>query len=82
MSIIKPTFDIRDFKANKLENNIKYVVIKDTTLDRSYISVNVKAGSFNEMLLQKDIGGLAHFLEHMLLFNCFYRRINGNVRHI
>jgi insulysin len=66
MSIIKPTFDIRDFKANKLENNIKYVVIKDITLDRSYISVNVKAGSFNEMLLQKDIGGLAHFLEHML----------------
>ena len=63
MTIIKPKFDIRKFKSSKLKNNIKYIIINDDKLDRTYVSVNVLTGSFNE---PKDCGGLAHFLEHML----------------
>ena len=63
MSIIKPLFDKRNYKSGILKNNIKYVVINDNQLDKSYVSVNVKVGSFND---DKEYGGLAHFLEHML----------------
>jgi len=63
MSIIKPLFDKREFKSSKMENNIKYVLVSDKTLDRSYVYINVKCGSFNE---PPEYGGLAHFLEHML----------------
>jgi insulysin len=63
MDIIKPKFDLRNYTGGKLINNIKYVVISDDTLDRTYISVNIKAGSYNE---PQGYDGLAHFLEHML----------------
>ena len=59
----KPKYDNRSFNGNKLENNIKYVTIHDEHLDRSYVSVCVNTGSYNNM---KGYDGLAHFLEHML----------------
>jgi hypothetical protein len=37
MDIIKPKFDLRNYTGGKLINNIKYVVISDDTLDRTYI---------------------------------------------
>lgn len=62
-NIIKPIFDTRNIIGGKLENNIKYVLINDKSLDKSYIVINIKAGSFHE---PKGYDGLAHFLEHML----------------
>ena len=63
MAITKPLFDLRNYSGGKLNNNIKYIVINDKTLDRTYISVNILAGSYNE---PTGYDGLAHFLEHML----------------
>jgi len=63
MTITKPKFDLRNYIGGKLNNNIKYIIINDNTLDKTYISVNIKAGSYNE---PKGYDGLAHFLEHML----------------
>ena len=63
MDITKPEFDLRNYTGGKLTNNIKYIIINDSTLDRTFISVNIKAGSYDE---PKGYDGLAHFLEHML----------------
>ena len=61
--INKPKFDLRTFKGGQLSNGIKYVLINDTSLEKSYVSVCIKIGSYAN---PKDFGGLAHFLEHML----------------
>jgi len=63
MDITKPQFDLRNYIGGKLDNNIKYIIINDITLDKTYITVNIRAGSYNET---KGYDGLAHFLEHML----------------
>lgn len=63
ITINKPKFDKRDFYGGMLNNGIKYALINDNTLDRSYVSVTVNVGSFSN---PKDYNGLAHFLEHML----------------
>ena len=60
MIITKPLFDNRDYKCGLLDNNIKYVIVNDKLLKETYISVNVKAGSYDTS------DGIAHFLEHML----------------
>jgi insulysin len=62
-SIIKPIIDKRDFKGGILDNNIKYIIINDKDLDKSYVSVCVNVGSYFN---PKEYQGLAHFLEHML----------------
>ena len=62
-TINKPKYDKRHFIGGKLENECKYIIINDKHLDRSYVSVCIKAGSFDNM---KGYDGLAHFLEHML----------------
>jgi insulysin len=63
MEIIKPKFDKRIFKGGILKNKVKYICIEDDNMDKSYVSVCVKTGTFNNM---KEYEGLAHFLEHML----------------
>jgi len=59
----KPKYDNRSFNGGKLDNNIKYININDMHLDKSYVSVSINTGSYNNM---KGYDGLAHFLEHML----------------
>jgi insulysin len=79
--INKPIYDLRTFSGNKLDNNIRYINIFDEHLDRSYVTIAVKTGSFNN---PNNIGGLAHFLEHMLFMGSkkypneshFYKRLN------
>jgi len=63
IKIDKPKFDLRDFVGGTLDNNIKYVFIKDPTLEKSFVTVAVNIGSYSN---PKDYDGLAHFLEHML----------------
>ena len=64
MEIIKKSKnDKRIFCGGKLNNNIKYVLIQDETLSKSYVSVAVNIGSYHNT---KKYDGLAHFLEHML----------------
>ena len=63
ITIKKPKFDDRTFVGSNLDNNIKYACVNDLTLDKSYVSIAVNIGSYNEF---KDHQGIAHFLEHML----------------
>lgn len=63
IEITKPKFDSRKMIGGKLKNNIKYVLVQDKHLDKSYVSVAIKTGSFYN---PKGYDGLAHFLEHML----------------
>jgi insulysin len=63
ISINKPTFDTRDFVGGTLNNGIKYALITDESLEKSFVSVSVNVGSFSN---PRDFQGLAHFLEHML----------------
>ncbi len=63
ININKPKFDVRDFNGGTLANGIKYVFVNDKSLQKSYVSVCVHAGSFQN---PKEYDGLAHFLEHML----------------
>jgi insulysin len=79
--IIKPKFDNRNYEYGCLDNNIKYVLINDKFLDKSYVTVSVNTGHCNN---PKDFGGLAHFLEHVLFLgsnkypdvNYFFNKIN------
>ena len=63
ININKPKFDIRDFNGGTLDNGVKYVFVTDKSLHKSFVSVCVNAGSFQN---PKEYDGLAHFLEHML----------------
>ena len=63
VNIDKPKFDLRNFFGGKLENNIKYAVVHDITLEKSFVTIAVNVGSYSN---PKDYDGLAHFLEHML----------------
>lgn len=81
IKISKPKFDNRDYVGGILKNNIKYIIINDTHLEKSYISVCIKTGSYAN---PKTHNGLAHFLEHMLFMgskkypneNHFNKRLN------
>ena len=61
--MIIPKNETRKFKLGKMSNNIKYVLINNTSLDKTQVCVNVKIGSAMD---PKSNMGLAHFLEHML----------------
>ena len=63
IKINKPKFDNRTFVGGKLDNNIKYSIITDEHLEKSFVSVCLNIGSFADPV---GYGGLAHFLEHML----------------
>jgi insulysin len=59
----KPKYDDREFYAGVLDNNIKFAIINDQNLTRSYVTVSINIGSYAD---PEDYQGLAHFLEHML----------------
>ena len=63
ININKPKFDVRDFNGGTLDNGVKYTFVTDESLHKSFVSVCVNAGSFQN---PKEYDGLAHFLEHML----------------
>ena len=79
--INKPKFDTRKFVGKTLKNGIKYVLINDKSLEKSFISVSVNVGSYSN---PRDFNGLAHFLEHMLFMgsakypneNYYFEKLN------
>lgn len=79
--IIKPKFDKRDYMGGILDNNVKYILIHDEHLEKSFVTVSLNIGSYAN---PKEYDGLAHFLEHMLFMgsnkypneNHYYTRLN------
>jgi len=63
IKINKPKFDLRNLVGGTLDNGVKYSLIHDETLEKSYVTVAVNVGSHSN---PKGYDGLAHFLEHML----------------
>ena len=63
IEIKKPKFDNRTFNGGQLDNGIKFSIINDTHLEKSFVTVCLKVGSFSDPI---GYEGLAHFLEHML----------------
>ena len=63
LEINKPKFDNRKFYGGQLDNDVKFSIVNDTHLEKSFVSVCLKVGSFSD---PKEYGGIAHFLEHML----------------
>lgn len=63
ISINKPQFDTRDFVGGALDNGIKYIIIHDSLLTSSFVSIAVNIGT---IACPKGYDGLPHFLEHML----------------
>ena len=61
--IIKPLIDNREYTYGIFSNNIKYVLIYDTTLIKTHVSVSVNCGYYNDY---KYFYGIAHFIEHLL----------------
>lgn len=60
---IPKTFNHKKFKIITLNNGIKCVLIQDKYVKKSYCSMSVRIGSYQD---PPDVEGLAHFLEHML----------------
>lgn len=52
-----------DYKLNKLSNGLRVLTVSLPSMKSSAITVWVKTGSRNET---KKIGGISHFLEHMV----------------
>ena len=63
IKIKKPKFDTRTFKGGQLDNGVKFSIVNDIHLTKSFVSVCLNVGSFSD---PKEYNGLAHFLEHML----------------
>jgi len=63
LEINKPKFDDRKFYGTKLDNGIKYIIVNDSHLKKSFVTVSVNIGSYSN---PEGYDGLAHFLEHML----------------
>jgi insulysin len=63
IEINKPKFDNRKIYGFKLDNGIKYTIINDSHLTKSFVTVSVNIGSYSN---PEGYDGLAHFLEHML----------------
>ncbi len=63
IEINKPKFDKRNYYGSELSNGIKYIIINDSHLEKSYVTVSLNVGSYSN---PKNYDGLAHFLEHML----------------
>jgi len=62
MNIIKPSNDENNYKYYVLDNNIKCILINDTSLDKSYVIASVNVGSITDT---EYYYGMAHLLEHM-----------------
>lgn len=55
--------DKRVYKLITLDNKLRALLIQDDEADKSAAALNVHVGSALE---PKELGGVAHFLEHML----------------
>jgi insulysin len=81
VNIKKPKFDNRTFNGGQLDNGIKFSIVNDTHLEKSFVTVCLKVGSFSDPI---GYEGLAHFLEHMLFMgskkypneNHYHTRLN------
>jgi len=63
IEIKKPKFDNRIFNGGQLDNGIKFSIVNDSHLEKSFVTICLKVGSFSDPV---GYEGLAHFLEHML----------------
>ena len=63
IEIKKPKFDNRIFNGGQLDNGIKFSIVNDSHLEKSFVSICLKVGSFSDPI---GYEGLSHFLEHML----------------
>ena len=81
ITINKSDFDQRDYQGGTLENGVKYILVNDKHLEKSFVTVSLNVGSYFN---PKGYDGLAHFLEHMLFMgskkypdeNHYYSRLN------
>ncbi|XP_066956310.1 insulin-degrading enzyme [Macrobrachium rosenbergii] len=61
--VIKSDEDQRQYRALILDNNLKVLLISDSTTDKSAAAIDVHIGSMSD---PRELPGLAHFCEHML----------------
>ncbi|XP_070539954.1 insulin-degrading enzyme-like [Ptychodera flava] len=61
--IVKSEEDKREYRGLLLKNNMKVVLISDSTTDKSSAAMDVHVGCLSD---PDNIPGLAHFCEHML----------------
>lgn len=63
VEIEKPATDYRVYRAARLPNNMRVMVVSDERCDRAASALSVRVGSIFD---PPQIPGLAHFCEHML----------------
>jgi len=61
-SIIKSPYDKREYASMRLNNGLESLFISDETIDTAHVAIIVGAG----FMMDGEVNGLAHFLEHML----------------
>ena len=61
--VSKSVNDSRDYRYLTLNNNLRVLLVSDSTAEKSAAALNVHIGSHQN---SKERPGLAHFLEHML----------------
>ncbi|MGL1957153.1 MAG: insulinase family protein [Colwellia sp.] len=62
-AIVKSPNDKRSYHSIILANQLEVILVSDPTIEKSAAALSVGVGSFQE---DKNFGGLAHYLEHML----------------
>ncbi|MFT2090450.1 insulinase family protein [Paraglaciecola sp. 2405UD69-4] len=62
-SIVKSQNDNREYASIVLDNGLQILLVSDPVIEKSAVALSVAVGSYQE---PKGLGGLAHYLEHML----------------
>ena len=62
--IVKSPIDSREYASIVLDNQLEIILVSDPSIKQSAAALSVAVGSLQE---PKELGGLAHYLEHMLL---------------
>jgi len=62
-TVVKSPNDDRDYRYITLDNNLRALLVSDSTTDKSAAALAALRGSYDE---PTERPGLAHFLEHML----------------
>ncbi|GLT37044.1 hypothetical protein SLA2020_113820 [Shorea laevis] len=65
VEILKPRTDKREYRRIVLKNSLQVLLISDPETNKCAASMNVSVGSFSD---PDGLEGLAHLLEHMLLY--------------
>lgn len=60
---LKPDLDDRSYRYIQLPNNLKALLIHDSTTDKAAAALDVHIGAFED---PENLPGLAHFCEHLL----------------